>query len=52
MEWLVIWIVVAIVGAIVASNKGRSGVGTGFFVLAADPAGDPGTPSTSDTQSA
>jgi len=27
MEILIIWIVVAIVGAIVANNKGRSGAG-------------------------
>jgi hypothetical protein len=33
VEWLVIWIVLAIVGAIVASHKGRSGVGW-FFLCA------------------
>jgi hypothetical protein len=27
MELLVVWIVLAIVGAIIASNKGRSGAG-------------------------
>jgi len=31
MEWLTIWIVIAIVGAIVANNKGRSGLG--WFLL-------------------
>ena len=37
MEWLVIWIVVAIVGAIVANNKGRSGVGWFFLCLVLTP---------------
>ena len=31
MEFLTIWIILAIVGAIVANNKGRSGVG--WFLL-------------------
>jgi hypothetical protein len=37
VEWLAIWIVVAIVGAIVASNKGRSGVGWFFLCLLLTP---------------
>jgi hypothetical protein len=37
MELLVVWIVVAIVGAIVAGNKGRSGVGWFFICLLLTP---------------
>jgi hypothetical protein len=37
MEWLVAWIVLAIVGAIVASNKGRSGAGWFFICLLLTP---------------
>ena len=37
MEWLVIWTVVAIVGAIVANNKRRSGVGWFFLCLILTP---------------
>ena len=37
MGWLAIWIVVAIVGAIVANNKGRSGVGWFFLCLVLTP---------------
>jgi hypothetical protein len=37
VEWLVIWIVVAIVGAIVANSKGRSGVGWFFLCLVLTP---------------
>src|SRR4051812_6789613 len=37
MEILIVWIVVAIVGAIVASNKGRSGVGWFFLCLLLTP---------------
>jgi hypothetical protein len=33
VEWLVLWIVIAVVGAIVASNRGRSGVGWFFLCL-------------------
>lgn len=37
MEILVIWTVVAIVGAIVATNKGRSGAGWFFLCLLLTP---------------
>ena len=37
MELLVVWIVIAIVGAIVAGNKGRSGVGWFFACLILTP---------------
>jgi hypothetical protein len=37
MELLVIWIILAIVGAIVASNKGRSGAGWFFLCLLLTP---------------
>jgi hypothetical protein len=37
VEFLVIWIVLAIIGAIVASNKGRSGVGWFFLCLLLTP---------------
>jgi hypothetical protein len=37
MEILIIWVVLAIVGAIVASNKGRSGAGWFFLCLLLTP---------------
>ena len=37
MEFLTIWIILAIVGAIVANNKGRSGVGWFFLCLLLTP---------------
>jgi hypothetical protein len=37
MEFLAIWIILAIVGAIVANNKGRSGVGWFFLCLLLTP---------------
>jgi hypothetical protein len=37
MEWLLVWIVLAVVGAIVASNKGRSGAGWFFICLLLTP---------------
>jgi len=37
VEFLTIWIVLAIVGAIVANNKGRSGVGWFFLCLLLTP---------------
>jgi hypothetical protein len=37
MEILIIWIVVAIVGAILANNKGRSGIGWFFICLLLTP---------------
>ena len=37
MEILVFWIVVAIVGGIIASNKGRSGAGWFFLCLVLTP---------------
>jgi hypothetical protein len=37
MEWLVVWIVLAFVGAIVASNRGRSGAGWFFLCLLLTP---------------
>jgi hypothetical protein len=37
MEFLPVWIILAIVGAIVANNKGRSGVGWFFLCLLLTP---------------